>query len=902
MAVTGKVPTLIDLRRSSGRSDPFVGRVEELSALRCSWPPVTIVFGEPGGGKSRLLLEAARRGRASSTMVSCHPSAQTIPLEPLLAVANDLRSGNTRPREWERPSEGGRLVVIRDQLEREAATGALLIQIDDAHWADDQTLDGVAYLADRLRNAPIRWHVAARIGDDRCERLAVRLAQMLIGEVLRLREFGIAEFRSFVAKAVDQQLDEAAIGELYALSGGNPLYTEQLVVAAAAGETTQPAGLNALLAERIQSLSDGQIRVARAMAVIGEATQVPTLSQLSGLPESIDSLVAELEARFIAKISPMGVQFRHDLLRRACYSWTPSEERIRLHRAMADLCTDTWHRIFHLDGAGLRNEAAEALLQHGLSMIDRADCVEARAALEGAVTRAGDKSDVSAQANAGLAAIVALSGETELAREMMGRVEALSDKLTPALRAEMRGRFAEAVFEGSDDTVVPLEFLKFAIDDARVAAPQALPRLYRVAGAVADRSGESRAAEELLSMGVSALRPSTPSRDRVQLKSWMGVVRARRGDPDRGMVEVAEAAETAFAHGLTSEFAQACLKCCYVSDLRSDREAYESWCRRGLEVDGTKLPRVAAHLRLNLATALKDRGALEEALLAGEVAYIDAHNGGKTLRVQAGCSLALTYAMLGKFADAFRIVGEIQRYDVSDRWRRAIEYVAGRVFEMSDDLDSALGCYAGVALAWVDRFEPEGTDVRAKAGEARVLYQLGRLTELSSVWESAKKGFERGWPLGASLRAEIEGYALIADGRVDEGAASLLDAARTSKERFRAAYLKATAGLAKADRDLINAAICELDEMGAQIACESIRRKARGIGLRPRHRPRSKLAVTGSDVRIASLIRAGKTNAEIGAQLGLSTKTVEHYVSNMLSKLGLRSRAQLAATIGSDPE
>ena len=598
----------------------------------------------------------------------------------------------------------------------------------------------------------------------------------------------------------------------------------------------------------------------------------------------------------------MGVQFRHDLLRRACYSWTPSEERIRLHRAMADLCTDTWHRIFHLDGAGLRNEAAEALLQHGLSMIDRADCVEARAALEGAVTRAGDKSDVSAQANAGLAAIVALSGETELAREMMGRVEALSDRLTPPLRAEMRGRFAEAVFEGSDDTVVPLEFLKFAIDDARVAAPQALPRLYRVAGAVADRSGESRAAEELLSMGVSALRPSTPSRDRVQLKSWMGVVRARRGDPDRGMVEVAEAAETAFAHGLTSEFAQACLKCCYVSDLRGDREAYESWCRRGLEVDGTKLPRVAAHLRLNLATALKDRGALEEALLAGEVAYIDAHNGGKTLRVQAGCSLALTYAMLGKFADAFRIVGEIQRYDVSDRWRRAIEYVAGRVFEMSDDLDSALGCYAGVALAWVDRFEPEGTDVRAKAGEARVLYQLGRLNELSSVWESAKEGFERGWPLGASLRAEIEGYALIADGRVDEGAASLLDAARTSKERFRAAYLKATAGLAKADRDLINTAICDLDEMGAQIACESIRRKARGIGLRPRHRPRSKLAVTGSDVRIASLIRAGKTNAEIGAQLGLSTKTVEHYVSNMLSKLGLRSRAQLAATIGSDTE
>ena len=903
MAVTGRIPTLIDLRRSRERSDRFVGRVDELSALRSTWPPVTIVFGEPGGGKTRLLVEAAHRSQASAATVSCHPSARTIPLEPLLAIVNDLQHAGARQREWERPSEGGRLMAIRDRLEREATAGALLIQIDDAHWADDQTLEGVAYLADRLRNAPIRWHVAARIGDDRCERLAIRLVQMRVGEVLRLREFGIAEFRSFVAAAFDHPLDDNAIGELYTLSGGNPLYTEQLIVAALAGETTQPSGLNALLAERIQSLSDDHIRVARAMAVIGEAAPARTVRDLSGTPpEAIGSLIGELEARFIAKTVPKGVQFRHDLLRRACYGWTPPEERIRLHRTMAYLCTDTWRRVFHLDGAGLRNEAAVTLLKHGLSMIDRADCVEARAALEGAASRGSDSPELSAQANAGLAAIVALSGETELAREMMSGVEAASRELPAQLRADMRGRFAEAVFEGSDDTMVPLEFLKRAIDDASVSAPDALPRLYRVAGAVADRSGDSRAAEELLAQGVAAFMPSTPYRERVQLKSWMGVVRARRGDPERGMVEVSEAAETAFAHGLVSEFAQACLKCCYVSDLRGDRAAYESWCRRGLDAGGAKLPRVAAHLRLNLATVLKDRGALEEALCVGEGAYNEATSGGKTLRVQAGCSLALTYAMLGRFTDAFRLVSEVRRHDVSDRWLRAIDYVAGRVAEMSGDLDSALACYAGVSAAWVDRSEPEGTDVRAKAGEARVLYQLGRFDELKAVWEFARQGFERGWPLGASLRAEIEGYALIADDRVDEGTASLLEAARTSKERFRAAYLKATAGLAKADRDLINTAICELDEMGALIASESVRRKALGIGLRPRHRPRSKLAVTGSEVRIASLIRAGKTNAEIGTQLGLSTKTVEHYVSNMLSKLGLRSRAQLAATIGSDTE
>jgi DNA-binding CsgD family transcriptional regulator len=38
----------------------------------------------------------------------------------------------------------------------------------------------------------------------------------------------------------------------------------------------------------------------------------------------------------------------------------------------------------------------------------------------------------------------------------------------------------------------------------------------------------------------------------------------------------------------------------------------------------------------------------------------------------------------------------------------------------------------------------------------------------------------------------------------------------------------------------------------------------------------------------------GATNAEIAAVLGVSPKTVEHYLSDIYSKLGVRSRRQLA--------
>ncbi len=53
--------------------------------------------------------------------------------------------------------------------------------------------------------------------------------------------------------------------------------------------------------------------------------------------------------------------------------------------------------------------------------------------------------------------------------------------------------------------------------------------------------------------------------------------------------------------------------------------------------------------------------------------------------------------------------------------------------------------------------------------------------------------------------------------------------------------------------------------------------------------------LTAQERRILSLIADGLTNREIGAQVFLSEKTVKHYVSNILSKLGLARRAEAAA-------
>jgi DNA-binding CsgD family transcriptional regulator len=90
----------------------------------------------------------------------------------------------------------------------------------------------------------------------------------------------------------------------------------------------------------------------------------------------------------------------------------------------------------------------------------------------------------------------------------------------------------------------------------------------------------------------------------------------------------------------------------------------------------------------------------------------------------------------------------------------------------------------------------------------------------------------------------------------------------------------------------------------ATIGMEAFAERARGELLATGEKARKRTVETRDDLTaqeglIASLAREGLSNPEIGARLFLSPRTVEWHLRNVFTKLGIRSRRQLAQALPS---
>src|SRR5437763_307838 len=85
--------------------------------------------------------------------------------------------------------------------------------------------------------------------------------------------------------------------------------------------------------------------------------------------------------------------------------------------------------------------------------------------------------------------------------------------------------------------------------------------------------------------------------------------------------------------------------------------------------------------------------------------------------------------------------------------------------------------------------------------------------------------------------------------------------------------------------------------MGARTEQQVAEKRLRALGVRTWRRGPGGELLTEREHAVARLIAAGASNPEIAQELFLSRKTVERHVSNLLKKVGVRNRAELAARV-----
>jgi DNA-binding CsgD family transcriptional regulator/tetratricopeptide (TPR) repeat protein len=87
--------------------------------------------------------------------------------------------------------------------------------------------------------------------------------------------------------------------------------------------------------------------------------------------------------------------------------------------------------------------------------------------------------------------------------------------------------------------------------------------------------------------------------------------------------------------------------------------------------------------------------------------------------------------------------------------------------------------------------------------------------------------------------------------------------------------------------------------LGAKLSFDEVREKMRDLKMKlPPIKPQGEPGwgdLTPSEARVAKLVAAGKSNREIGEELGSSHRTVGTHLANVYKKLRLRTRGQLAA-------
>lgn len=436
----------------------------------------------------------------------------------------------------------------------------------------------------------------------------------------------------------------------------------------------------------------------------------------------------------------------------------------------------------------------------------------------------------------------------------------------------------------------------------RLLAPVAPGPLHGwVCIASAYRMADLDAADDLTVRAVEIARAAQDVDLELVAMAQLGLVRVGKGDLVAGFALLDEAMAAALA-GERSTLDTVVYACCDMlnaCELTSDIERATQWCKVADDfVASYGCPFLYAECRIYYGSVLAAKGRWPEAereLLAG-------------LRITDGACPGLHSKALARLA-ALRI--RQGRPEEAEQFLASLGHgveVESEVLLLTAALSLARGDALGAARLLEQRLRHLQDHLWHLAGALDLMVDAYLAADrIDAATRSAGRLSDTAAVAGSPY---VDALASCARGRIglalgDTGAAAELEAAltlwsslelpfelaRTRHELARA--LVTTEHDAAVDH--ARRALTLFEELGAATEADRVAAFLRSVGVVARTGAKGTGALTSREREVLGLLGVGLSNPEIAERLYISRKTASHHVSNILTKVGWRNRAEAAA-------
>jgi tetratricopeptide (TPR) repeat protein/transcriptional regulator with XRE-family HTH domain len=368
---------------------PLVGRARELGLLAqmlSDGPPLLLLAGEPGIGKSRLMQAGIEQAEAQGWMVvagGCHRRSGQDPYAPLVgALASSLRHLTPAQQQqalqgcawlvgllpelvesqvlaaptWTLPPEQERRLMfaaVARYLSNVAGPAGTLLALDDLHWAGADALDLLTSLARTPPERPLRILGAYRDTDigpqDTLALFTTDLTREGRARHALLAPLAEAEAAALLSELLPEELDDQLHLRQQVLerAGGVPLFLVSCVQALDTGHLTVngsshvPGTLREAILQRVVALPQAAQQVLQVAAVIGRLVpRALLLTVATQAAQAEEAVLVALEAcrrsRLLVEADEDTYQITHDLIREVLLTDLGTARRAQLHRRVAE--------------------------------------------------------------------------------------------------------------------------------------------------------------------------------------------------------------------------------------------------------------------------------------------------------------------------------------------------------------------------------------------------------------------------------------------------------------------------------------------------------------------------------------------------------------------------------------